>query len=152
MKKLCFGSIAVLLGSIASIQLFTPSSSLAQGKCQCTNYVANRFNLTGFPDAADWNDGFLQKRGFIQLDSPKPGAIVVMERSFRGADSSFGHVGIVEEVKADNTITVRGANQYMGSPFFSEKGCSNVRVTPFGTSVKGRSDISFWSLNFGVQL
>lgn len=151
MKKLCFGSIAVLLGSIASIQLFTPSSSLAQAQCQCTNYVANRFNFTRFPDAADWNDGFLQKMRWIKLESPKPGAVVIMERSFPGADKSYGHVGIVEEVKADGRITVRGANQYVGSPFFSENGCSNVRVTPFGTSVKGRSDISFWSQNFGVQ-
>lgn len=152
MNKLWFGSIAVLLGSIASIQLFTPSISLAQGKCQCTNYVANRLNLKGFPNAADWNDGFLQKNGWVQVVNPSPGLIVVMERSFPGADKNSGHVGIVEEVEADGRITVRGANQYVGTPFFSENGCSNVRVTPFANSVKGRSDISFWSPSFGVQL
>jgi surface antigen len=118
-------------------------AALAASFCQCTTYVANRFNLTrNFPHAGDWNDGYLQRNNFRQT-TVRAGAIVVMERSFPGSDRRFGHVGIVESV-SNGRITVRGANQYVGSRLFTEANCSNVRTTAFGTSVNGRSDISFW--------
>jgi surface antigen len=136
------GSIATS-GTLAVAPLLTAKQAVAQQFCQCTTYVANRFGLSGYPHAGDWNDGFLQRNGFSQVP-PQRGAVVVMERSFPGSDSNYGHVGIVENVRSDGRIEVRGANQSVGSNLFTEAGCSNVRVTAFGTPVNGRRDISFW--------
>jgi hypothetical protein len=80
-----------------------------------------------FLHAAKFNDGYLQRNGFRQT-TVRPGVVVVMEPSFSGSDSRFGHVGIVESV-ANGRITVRGANQYVGSLSFTEASCSNVRTT-----------------------
>ncbi len=128
---------------LATTTTFIPESVNAQAQCQCTNYVANRYGLRGFPNAGDWNDGFLQRNGFRQV-GPQVGAVVVMEKSFPGADPNFGHVGIVESIAADGRISVRGANQYVGGSLFRESGCNNVRITGFGRSVHGRNDVTFW--------
>lgn len=141
--------LSVLAGGMfAVIPTFTSlvsmsSSSEAAPSCQCTQYAANRFGLSGFPHAGDWNDGFLQRNRLRQV-GPTVGSIVVMERSFPGSNTSFGHVGIVESIDRSGRITVRGANQYVGSRLVTEANCSNVRSTQFGTSVNGRRDISFW--------
>ncbi|WP_017719553.1 CHAP domain-containing protein [Kamptonema formosum] len=142
---LLLGSLAA--GStLAAASFFTPKSAQAQSvkSCQCTEYVANRFGLTrDFPNAGDWNDGYLQRNGFRQV-GPQRGAIAVMERSFPGANTTYGHVGIVENVRPDGRIDLRGANQYVGGSLFTEAGCNNVRVTGFGTSVNGNRNVSFW--------
>jgi hypothetical protein len=65
-----------------------------------------------------------------------------MERTFPGADTRAGHVGIVEQVLPDGRLEVRGANQ--GSPTFPEADCTNVRITRFARSINNRTDISFW--------
>jgi surface antigen len=139
------GLQAIVLGALAagSVATSLPSSSEAQITCQCTQYVANRFGLRGFPHAGDWDNGFLQRNRFRQV-GPTVGSVVVMERSFPGSNTSFGHVGVVESIDRSGRIRVRGANQYMGTPLVREFGCNNVRSTPFGTSVNGRRDISFW--------
>lgn len=135
------------LPTLASLPI-TARPAQAARWCWCTDYVANRFNLTrNYPHAGDWNDGYLQRNGLNQTGA-EPGAIVVMERSFPGADSRYGHVGIVERVLPDGRIEVRGANQ--GSPVFTEANCNNVRVTTFGTSTRGRRDISFWKRGNGA--
>ena len=140
---IAIGGLVSLVSTIAQLpNLVQPSE--AAPSCQCTQYVANRFGLRGFPNAADWNDGYLQRNGFHQV-APRPGVIVVMERSFPGANTSFGHVGILQSIDNRGKITVHGANQYVGSPLTNEANCSNVRTTAFGTSVNGRRDISFWS-------
>lgn len=148
-KYLSVGSsVALLLGTLPVVSLLLPSRSVAQSAkfCQCTEYVANRFGLTrNFPNAKDWNDGYLQRNGFRQVGLQK-GAIVVMEKEFRGSDPTYGHVGVVENVRysgGKTYINVRGANQYVGDPYVTESGCSNVRVTSFGTPVNG-NPVSFW--------
>jgi surface antigen len=83
---------AVVVGSVSAS---LPSPSEAQTSCQCTQYVANRFSLRGFPNAGDWDNGFLRRNGFRQV-SPRLGSVVVMERNFPRANTSFGHVGILE--------------------------------------------------------
>lgn len=135
-------SLAAL--STAALLPLLASPARAQIYCQCTQYVANRFGLpNNFPNAGDWNDGYLQRNGFTQVNA-QPGAIVVMERSFPGSDATYGHVGIVESITSDGRLTVRGANQSVGSGYVTESGCNNVRLTAFGRSINGRSDISFW--------
>ena len=128
--------------AIATMPALLATSAQAQVRCQCTNYVANRFNLTrNFPNAGDWNDGYLQRNGFVRV-APQRGAIAVMERNFPGSDTSFGHVGVVESI-TNGRMALRGANQWVGGGFFTEAGCNNVRITNFGTNVNdGR--VSFW--------
>jgi surface antigen len=138
-----FSGLLLLAPSVATFSLFAESSEAAPS-CQCTTYVANRNGLTrNFPHAGEWNDGYLQRNGLRQV-AARPGAIVVMERSFPGSNTAFGHVGIVESIDSRGRITVRGANQYVGSRLVVEANCSNVRSTQFGTSINGRRDISFW--------
>ncbi|MBO3462418.1 CHAP domain-containing protein [Aetokthonos hydrillicola Thurmond2011] len=123
---------------------FSVAPANAQRVCQCTDYVANRYNLTrNYPNAGDWDNGYLQKNGLRRV-AARPGAIAVMERSFPGANTVYGHVGIVERVKPDGRIDLRGGHQTVGSSFFSEAGCSNVRITGFLTPIN-RPDISFWA-------
>ncbi len=139
-------STALLLGitPIASPLLSNASFAQSVKYCQCTEYVANRFKLTrDFPNAKDWNDGYLQKNGYTKV-GVSVGSIVVMENIFPGADEIYGHVGIVESINPNGTITVRGANQDSKSNPFTEYGCNDVSIIPFGTSVSGRNDISFW--------
>ncbi|HEY9653422.1 MAG TPA: CHAP domain-containing protein, partial [Coleofasciculaceae cyanobacterium] len=137
-------STALLLGTLSTTFLLTSTESAAQSVrwCWCTDYVAKKFGLTwDFPHAKDWNDGYLQRNGFRQV-GVQVGAIVVMEKTFPGADRTYGHVGVVEGVNSNGIITVRGANQ-LGSQG-SDSGCNNVTVVNFGTSVNNRSDVSFW--------
>jgi surface antigen len=146
LKKLA--NFKVLAGMTLIASTLTTSFSIApanaQRFCQCTDYVANRFGLTrNYPHAGDWDNGYLQNNRFRRV-GVQPGAIVVMERSFPGANTAFGHVGVVESIDSRGRITVRGANQSVGSPLANEAGCSNVRSTGFGTSINGRGDISFW--------
>lgn len=116
----------------------------AATSCQCTTYVYNRFGLAGgYPDAKDWNNGYLQNNGYFSTN-PKVGTIVVMEPTFPGADTTYGHVGVLESIDSYGRITLRGANQTVGTALTTEHSCNNVRSTAFGTSVNGRSDISFW--------
>ncbi len=151
--------LLLVAGSTASLVILLPvffsltqSVSTAQSisSCQCTDYVARRFGLTGYPHAGDWNDGFLARNGFQQVNYPQPGAIVVMERSFPGANPTYGHVGVVETVRdrinGPLKLDVRGANQG-SAPFLTENNCNNVKIVGFGTNVRGRTDISYWVRN-----
>lgn len=144
-KILLAASVLLSTGISGLILSETAKALVWRWSCWSTTYVANRFAMPrNFPRAAgDWNDGYLQQNGFIQVPV-RVGAVVVMERSFPGSDRIFGHVGIVNRVLPDGRIEVRGANQSVGSPIFWEAGCANVRNTFFATSVFGRSDISFW--------
>jgi hypothetical protein len=49
--------------------IFLPSQPAQAAKwCWCTNYVASKFGLTrNYPNAADWNDGYLQRNGLTQV-------------------------------------------------------------------------------------
>ncbi|MEQ9553789.1 MAG: ricin-type beta-trefoil lectin domain protein [Coleofasciculus sp. G3-WIS-01] len=128
---------------IVSLLNPNPSAATSSRWCWCTDYVAKRFGLTwNFPHAKDWNNGYLQNNGFRQV-GVQPGAIVVMEKEFRGADRTYGHVGVVERVNSDGTISVRGANQSRSG--FSDSGCNNVTVIKFSTPVNGNRYVSFWS-------
>ncbi len=149
MMKTKYISVSLLLSLLVHplLILLLEQPSLAQVVCQCTQYVANKFSLSRFPNAADWNNGYLQNKGFVQVTGPQVGAIAVMERNFPGADPVYGHVGIVETIRTRNNntyISVRGANQTAGGTLFAEAGCSNVRITSFGNQVNGVSSISFW--------
>ncbi len=138
-QRLILSSIAAIVTLPAVIT--TPAQAAIF--CQCTTYVANKFNLPGnYPDAKDWNDGYLQRNGFVQV-GPEVGAVAVMEQTFPGADPTYGHVGIVETLN-NGRMTMRGANQSVGTNYVTENNCNNVRLTGFGANVNGDSRISFW--------
>ncbi|MEG4286072.1 CHAP domain-containing protein [Microcoleus sp. A006_D1] len=114
--------------------------------CQCPIYVNNRFQLRPpyVWSAKDYGQ-VLQRQGFRQV-GPQPGAVVIMQPSFPGADGTHGHIGVVQNVNGNGTIGVRGTNQNarFGYGLPGEFNCNNVSVVNFGTSVNGRRDISFW--------
>ena len=137
--------VLAAIATIATMPTLLATSAQAQViRCQCTQYVANHFNLSrNFPNAGDWDNGYLQRNNFVRVATAQPGTIAVMERTFSGADRTFGHVGIVESNR-NGFISLRGANQPVGGNLFAQSGCNNVRITNFGTNVNGNPHISFW--------
>lgn len=140
-------SLALLTAFAAASTVVTATFSnikpaVAAQFCQCPIYVNNRFQLQNVSGNAKDYGSVLQRNGFSQV-GPQPGAVVVMQTSFPGADRTYGHIGVVERVNGNGTIAVRGTNQGNGG-LFGEFNCNNVNVTNFGTSVNGRRDISFW--------
>lgn len=69
----------------------------------CTYYAASRRNVPWFGNAGTWLVG-AQKFGFATGSQPQVGAIIVT------AESRWGHVGIVESVNGDGTITISEMN------------------------------------------
>jgi len=144
--------LLILIGLIIGISTFVSLSGsntvMAEPFCQCVDYVRNRFSLSGSGDAYTWDDGKLQANGYSKVN-PKVGTIVVMERNFPTANTSAGHIGVVESYDSiTGRIVVRGANQ--GSTnLITEHGCNNVNLWAISTSVNGRTDISFWEKQQG---
>ena len=135
---------AAVPSSVALSQLFA-SPSEAASTCECVGYVKNRFGITVAVGHAKDMIYSLPNLGFTRVSNPQPGAVVIMQTTFRGANTTYGHVGIVERtsVRSGNTyLTVRGANQ--GGNWFIESNCSNVAIVDFATPVNGRSDVSYW--------
>jgi surface antigen len=141
-------SLALLTAFAAASTVVTASFSnikpaAAAQFCQCVHYANNRFQLRPpYVWSAKDYGSVLQRNGFRQV-GPQPGAVVVMQSSFPGADRTHGHIGVVERVNGNGTIAVRGSNQG-NRGLFGEFNCNNVNVTQFGTSVNGRRDVSFW--------
>lgn len=145
-----------MLGSLSATSILTATSLVttltakpaqAAQFCQCPIYVNNRFQLQPpYVWAAKDYGAVLARNGFSQIASPQPGAVVVMQSSFPGADTTYGHIGVIETVDTNGKIKVRGTNQdaRYGYSVGSEFNCNNVSVIGFGTSVNGRRDISFW--------
>jgi surface antigen len=135
---------AAVPSSVALSQIFA-SPSEAASTCECVGYVKNRFGITAaVGDAKDMIHS-LPRHGFTRVNSPQPGAVVIMQPTFRGAHPRYGHVGIVERtsVRSGSTyLTVRGSNQ--GGRMFEEFRCTNVAIVDFATPVNGRSDVTYW--------
>ncbi|MEI6429281.1 MAG: CHAP domain-containing protein [Pseudanabaena sp. ELA607] len=130
--------------TVASVAVFSNNSSAyANQYCQCVGYVKNVLRISQPMGNAKDMINSLPKYGFRRT-SPTPGAVVVMQPSFPGADRTYGHVGFVDSFDPKTgKIKVRGANQ--GGNTRVDAGCRNVSVVNFGTSVVNRGDISFWS-------
>lgn len=118
----------------------------AWGRCWCTDFVKQKFNLTGnVPNAKDFGP-YLINNGFRVLTSsevPRPGDVAVLQPSFPGA-SEVGHVGFLEVF---NTSTWKFTLRQGGSAtdgWFDDSFCYNTRLQAFGTSAQGRTDIKFY--------
>lgn len=124
--------------------IFRAMSQPAAAWCWCTKFVANSFDLKGYPDATRWDDGYLSKKGWKRSGDPKPGYIMVIEGKSFGTPSQ-GHVGKVDGRESLDSkrwkITLKGANQ-PGSTW-TEAGCTNVSRWVL-TIPKGNSKVSYW--------
>ena len=115
-----------ILVAIAALSMGVAQTASADGWCQCVNYLANRYQLTYYPNASDWStylSGRCTANGgmFQQVSTPQPYNVVVYS-----ADRipPLGHVGLITAVSG-TSLTVRGANQIF-SPEFTDAGCTNV--------------------------
>lgn len=79
---------------------------------QCTWYVYNRGNQLGqqfdpfMGNGGDWQN----KAGYQTTHTPEVGYAVSFTPGQAGADLTYGHVAIVEEVKEDGSILISEAN------------------------------------------
>ncbi|OIP73948.1 MAG: hypothetical protein AUK48_09755 [Oscillatoriales cyanobacterium CG2_30_44_21] len=130
--------------SISIVSALTAvSDSYANQYCQCVGYVKNALGIRQAMGNAKDMIYSLPRQGFRQVTDPTPGAVVVMQTSFPGANRTYGHVGFVDSFDArTGKIKVRGANQ--GGRTYSDAGCTNVAVVGFRTPVVNRGDVSFW--------
>ncbi len=147
-KKSFISATAVLVFgacNIIALEALVPNVARAESHyCQCVEYVKNRFGITQAVGNAKDMIYSLPNLGFRQVSRPEVGAVVIMQPSFPGADTTYGHVGFIDSYNSSSgKISVKGANQ-RGGGAFTESNCNNVTVIGFGTSVNGRSDISFW--------
>lgn len=95
-------STIVKTSATASVKLDTSGiNHFAYG--WCTYYVASRRNVPWFGNAGTWLSG-ARGAGFATGSTPKVGAIIVT------AESAYGHVGLVDAVNADGTITISEMN------------------------------------------
>lgn len=89
---------------------------------ECTWWAATRRAHIGRPvdpymgDGAMWRDS-AKAHGYPTGKEPEPGDVMVFQRSILAASPVYGHVAIVEEVRADGGIVI------------SESSSSSARVT-----------------------
>jgi surface antigen len=141
MKRLFTSSLtAMTIGLTGSL---TAAPANAAEFCQCVIYVKNRLGISVAMGDAKNMIYSLPNQGFRQTPEPVVGSVVVMQPSFPGSDGTYGHVGFVASVDGAGRIAVQGSNQGNGGNS-TDANCNNVNVINFGTSVRGRSDVSFW--------
>lgn len=98
--------------STAGIDL-SPGSTYAQG--QCTWWAAIRRAQIGKPvdghmgDGGDWA-ATARRLGYPVSNNPQPGDAICFGRGVLGADATYGHIAIVEEVHKDGSILISEAN------------------------------------------
>ena len=68
-------------------------------------------------DGADWADT-ARRLGYWVDNTPRVGDVICFARGQYGSDATYGHVGIVENVGADGSITTSECGSvYNGKPF-----------------------------------
>jgi hypothetical protein len=151
MTGICKSGVLLL----ALIVLFALAGSApAQARPgQCTQYVAAKRSLTGYPNAYQWANGYLASKGFRRVATPVAGAIVVYQPGVNGTNATYGHVAIVEYVWGPDAagriyFPIRGANQGASNVvhyarYFTDGGYSNVSVRA-SSMLPGQWGISFW--------
>ena len=79
---------------------------------QCTWFVYNRAKELGYNYGAYMGNGgdWQYQAGYETTHTPKVGYAVSFAPGQAGADSSYGHVAIVEEVKKDGSILISESN------------------------------------------
>lgn len=141
--KFSIAMIVVLL----LLTITTPKLVSAESGCTCVQYIKNSFGITETTGNAYQMGTWLLNHGFAQISSPQVGALAVMQPSFPGANTTYGHVGIIVAVSDFGTqwqITLRGASQKVGGSLFSQYRCNNVRNTVWSKYSKTASGIKYY--------
>ncbi|HEP7390468.1 TPA: CHAP domain-containing protein [Streptococcus pyogenes] len=79
---------------------------------QCTWYAYNRVKELGYQvdrymgNGGDWQ----RKPGFLTTHKPKVGYVVSFAPGQAGADATYGHVAVVEQIKEDGSILISESN------------------------------------------
>lgn len=79
---------------------------------QCTWYAYNRVKELGYQvdrymgNGGDWQ----RKPGFVTTHKPKVGYVVSFAPGQAGADETYGHVAVVEQIKEDGSILISESN------------------------------------------
>ncbi|HGK8115894.1 immunogenic secreted protein [Streptococcus pyogenes] len=79
---------------------------------QCTWYAYNRVKELGYQvdrymgNGGDWQ----RKPGFVTTHKPKVGYVVSFAPGQAGADTTYGHVAVVEQIKEDGSILISESN------------------------------------------
>jgi surface antigen len=90
---------------------------------QCTWYVKASLGWVGnfWGNAKDWANS-AKKVGYQVTGQPQVGSVAVFSANLHGADATYGHVAIVEQVNADGTILISEGN--------TGRGLYNTRTVP----------------------
>ncbi|TAF27220.1 MAG: CHAP domain-containing protein [Oscillatoriales cyanobacterium] len=131
--------------------------AVAAQYCQCVHYANNRFQLRPpYVWSAKDYGSVLQRNGFRQV-GPQPGAVVVMQSSFPGADRTHGHIGVVAVCSGNSTATMStlpSLELLLTAAAMSRFGCDDINpkfrylskfLTPCLTSASSVSmDFGLW--------
>lgn len=145
--KQVHGLLMVML-ILLSIMLPQVQPAMAAKWCDCVEYVKAKIGTKDAVGHAKDMGSWLKRKNWRESSTPTVGAIVVMQPSFPGADTTYGHVGFVSSVRAQGNkwvITVRGANQWSGGNPYTDGGCNNVRLTGWSAFDKNKSGIKFYT-------
>lgn len=82
---------------------------------QCTWYVKASLGWVGnyWGNAQDWAKS-AQTAGYQVNGEAKPGSVAVFSPGLHGADATYGHVAVVENVNSDGTILISEGNAGRG--------------------------------------
>lgn len=114
--------------------------------CSCVQYIKNTYGITQPVGNAKDMGTWLLAHGYKLVSNPVKGAIAVMQPTFPGANTTYGHVSFIESVTDQGTkwkITVRGA-QSVGGPVFTQASCSNIRITSWSAYLKTNTLIKYY--------
>jgi MYXO-CTERM domain-containing protein len=113
------------------------------GGYQCTElahrYLAFRWNVTSVPNgnAGVWCDGTLPS-GLVKATAPVHGDLIVLAPGSCGADAATGHVGVIDVVNADTSLSVVQQNVASRSKYMMSCAACFLHVTANdGTSGDG---------------
>lgn len=146
-KFLTFVMVLIL---IISFLLPTSVAKATPPNCSCVEYIRAYFGITESIGNAYQTGSWFLNHNFLQVSKPVVGAVAVMQPGFPGADTTYGHVGIVVSVVDKGTqwqIKLKGANQTQGETIFNEFGCSNVRNTAWRSYDKGNTKIKYYVID-----
>ena len=106
----------------ADLEAMDLPEATTYARWECTWWAATRRAHIGRPvdpymgDGAMWRDS-AKAHGYPTGKEPEPGDVMVFQRSILAASPVYGHVAVVEEVRADGGIVI------------SESSASSARVT-----------------------
>jgi hypothetical protein len=145
-------AITVLFGvAILPVSAGSGPSPLARyPECTCVGVVKNYLGITDAVGDA-WQVGsYLVSHGFVETSDPQRGDVMVMQNTFPGANSTFGHVGIVENISSSgNNWDMDLLQNYSGGSYNTGKheayNCDNTTIQSWSNFSKSRTDFKFYT-------